>query len=121
MQQQTLTYHQQGQRFLRQAHEELPSDLPQASEKAWGAAAQMVKAIAEQRGWPHRGHRELQHAVNQFVQETGGDSELAILFDAAAQLHRNFYENWLSRERVALGIAAVERFVARMERLLPRP
>ncbi len=121
MQQQTLAYHQQSQRFLRQAHEELPSDLPQTSEKAWGAAAQMVKAVAEDRGWPHRRQRELQHAVNQLVQETGGDSEIAILFDSAAQLHRNFYENWFSRERVALGIAAAERFVARMESLLPRP
>ena len=26
-------------------------DLLQASEKGWGAAAQMVKAVAEARGW----------------------------------------------------------------------
>ena len=34
-------------------------DLLQASEKGWGAAAQMVKAVAETRGWRHSTHRDL--------------------------------------------------------------
>ena len=31
-------------------------DLLQASEKGWGAAARMVKAVAETRGWRHSSH-----------------------------------------------------------------
>ena len=47
----TQTYQQASQRFLAQAKQELAAgDLPQASEKGWGATAQILKAVAEQRG-----------------------------------------------------------------------
>ena len=116
--QQTQTYRQRSRNFLVKARAELDAgDLEQASEKGWGAAAAIVKAIAQDRSWAHRGHRELQDAVNQLVDETR-DGELAGLFDSAAQLHRNFYENWFSLYRVQLGIVAVERFVDKMEPLL---
>ena len=54
--QRTTTYREQSRVFLAQAHfEELAKgDLQQASEKGWGAASQMVKAIAQERtrnGW----------------------------------------------------------------------
>ena len=40
----TQTYQQASQRFLAQAKEELAAgDLLQASEKGWGAAAQMLE------------------------------------------------------------------------------
>ena len=48
--QQTRTYREQSRAFLDKAREELDAgDLVLASEKAWGAAAMMVKAVAEQR------------------------------------------------------------------------
>ena len=54
----TQTYQQASQRFLAQAKQELAAaDLPQASEKGWGATAQILKAVAEQRGWEHSRHR----------------------------------------------------------------
>ena len=44
-------YQQASDRFLAQARQELSDgDLAQASEKGWGTTAQMLKAIAEQRG-----------------------------------------------------------------------
>ena len=46
-------------------------DLLQASEKGWGAAAQMVKCIAESRGWRHEVHRELYQVVGRLSEETG--------------------------------------------------
>ena len=62
--QRTTTYREQSRIFLSQAYEELAKgDLQQASEKGWGAASQMVKAIAQERGWRHRSHRHLQNAV----------------------------------------------------------
>ena len=60
----TQTYQQASQRFLAQAKEELAAgDLQQASEKGWGAAAQMLKAIAEQRGWEHVSRAAEQRSV----------------------------------------------------------
>ncbi len=48
----TQQYLQASERFLAQARRELADDdLAPASEKGWGAATQMLKAIAEQRGW----------------------------------------------------------------------
>ena len=55
-----VTYREAGRHLLAQAHAELEAgDLRQASEKGWGAAAQMVKAAAADRGWSHRSHRDL--------------------------------------------------------------
>ena len=50
-------YRQASERFLAQARQEFADgDLAQASEKGWGATAQMLKAIAQQRGWQHHRH-----------------------------------------------------------------
>ena len=50
----TQQYQQASEHFLAQARQELADgDLPQASEKGWGATAQILKAIAERRGWEH--------------------------------------------------------------------
>ena len=94
------TYVEQSQIYLRQAFEELAvGDLRQASEKGWGAAAQMVKAAAEQQGWPHRGHRALFDAVGAIVAETN-DSNYRRLLSSANDLHINFYDEFLNAEGV---------------------
>ena len=85
-----------GQDFLAKAEEALAQDdLLQASEKGWGAAARMVKAVAEGRGWEHSGHRELFQVVNRLANESG-DLELRHLFHITNSLHSNFYENWMA-------------------------
>ena len=88
-------------------------DLLQASEKGWGAAAQAVKAIAETRGWDHRGHRQLHQAVDRLVAETG-QAELRTLFASANILHSNFYDGFLSEEAVGGYLGEVERFIERL-------
>lgn len=89
-------------------------DLLQASEKAWGAAAQMVKCIAESRGWRHDGHRDLWQAVNRIARETE-DRELRTSFGIAGFLHTNFYEGWLPREAVEDHLTKVEELVQKLE------
>ena len=91
-------------------------DLLQASEKGWGAAAQMVKAVAEARGWRHQGHRQLYEVVDRLVAETGRD-ELVDRFNAAGALHINFYEGWLSAEAVGAHLDEVERLVSQLQLL----
>ena len=56
----TQTYQPASQRFLAQAKQELAAgNLQQASEKGWGVTTQILKAVAEQRGWEHSRHRHL--------------------------------------------------------------
>ena len=83
-----------SRQFMRQAEEEFAKgDKLQASEKAWGAAAHAVKAVAQQRGWQHDGHRYLFEAIDRIYRETN-DSQIRGLFSTANSLHMNFYENW---------------------------
>ena len=92
-------------------------DLAQASEKGWGAAAQMVKAIADQRGWPHDGHASLFQVIRQSADDTG-DTQLVRLFQIANSLHINFYENWIPSESVGESLEAVGELVEKLEQLL---
>jgi uncharacterized protein (UPF0332 family) len=116
--QQTQTYRERSRAFLSKAREELRAgDLEQASEKGWGAAALMVKAVADERGKEHKQHRHLFSVVGDLVKETN-DRELGLLFHVANDLHSNFYENWLSPEQVEQVVEEVERFVDKVERLL---
>ena len=106
-----------GRDFLTKARHYLAEDdLLQASEKGWGAAAQMVKCVAEDRGWSHEGHRQLWSAVNRLVEETG-DREMQTAFGLAGALHTNFYEGWLPRENVENYLAQVEALVLKLEGL----
>ena len=91
-------------------------DLIQASEKGWGAAAQMVKAAAEARDWRHNGHGELFRAINRLADETD-DRQLRTLFHVANSLHVNFYEGWLPQELVEDGLEQVAELVRRLDRL----
>ena len=116
--QRTTTYQEKSRIFLAQAHEELAKgDLAQASEKGWGAAAQMLKAIAEERGWPHETHRELHGTMNALFLETR-DSELLSQFACASYLFINSIEDWSPAILVEDGLWQVERFVEKCEALL---
>lgn len=89
-------------------------DLLQASEKGWGAAARMVKAVAETRGWPHHGHYELWRVIDRLVDETG-DEELRTIFKLASGLHINFYEGWLAREAIEQDLPQIDDLVERLQ------
>ena len=110
-------YSDTGREFIARARTYLAEeDLRQASEKAWGAAAQMVKAAAESRGWRHSGHRDLYVSINRLAEETS-DRDLRILFDSASALHTNFYEGWMPGEMVASSLARVEELVGKLDAL----
>jgi hypothetical protein len=104
--------------YLREGREAVRnSDYPQASEKLWGATAEMVKAVAEARGWPHNGHYQLFSVINCLADETG-DSELPTLFRAASALHTNFYEWWLPPGDVERAAEEVNRLLQKLEGFL---
>ncbi len=108
-------------RFIRQAQEEFAKgDRLQASEKAWGAAAHAVKAVAEQRGWRHDSHARLFDVVSR-VANAMDDPELRDLFHMANSLHQNFYEDWQTDDFVQRGIERVHVLVGKMERYATTP
>lgn len=110
-------YRETSRALLAKGRDELEKgDRLQASEKLWGAAAHIAKAIAARRGWRHDSHAHLFEVVNRLARETQ-DDELRGLFAFAGHLHTNFYENWYPREFIEDGARAVEEFVRRLDRL----
>ena len=113
----TQTYQTASRHLLAQAHEELAAgDTRQASGKGWAAAAQIVKSVAEQRGWEHRNHAALFDAISRLVTETG-DDDIRDLFHIAVSLEANFYENWDNAANVAGSLLDLEQFLDKMEPL----
>ena len=91
---QAQKYRAASKRFFEQSQTELAiGDFAQASEKLWGAAAQQVKAIAED----------------------AGDAELNRLFKVALRLHTNFYEDNLAPDRVHEMATRVEEPIRRLK------
>ena len=102
--------------YLRKARAHLDEgDLPQASEKGWGAAAVLVKAAAEQRGWRHNAHRHLWRAIRLLADETG-DPEIQRQFGLAEALHMNYYEDRLEVERVTAYLDEIEELIQKLQR-----
>ncbi len=116
----TLTYQDAARHLLAQGFEELAEgDSRQASEKGWGAAAQMIKAVASIRGWKHDSHAALYRVIDRLVRENGDDG-IRVRFGMANALHQNFYENWGSADYVAGGLAEVRVLLDKLEPLLDR-
>ena len=100
--------------FLLKAHAYLDEgDLSQASEKGWEAAAYLLEAIAEQRGWPHAWEGDLFIAVDRITAELA-DERVGRLFLSASALQQNFYEGWMTEDSVADGLTAVEDFTQQL-------
>lgn len=116
----TANYAAAGRAYLVAAYQSLAEDdLPEASGKGWEAAENMVKAVAEERGWRHRSHRLLYDIVEDLVDETG-DENLSRWFQAASVLHTNFYENALRPRTVRRNLREVQQLLAELEPLLER-
>ena len=84
-------YKQQAREYLAKSEEYLAiGDLHQASEKGWGAAAWMTKAVAVAQGWQYDQHAHFNVVINNALLATGNDRLLA-LREIANGLHRNYY------------------------------
>ena len=81
----------QSEVFLDRSREYLSAgDLRQASEKGWGAAAWMAKAVAEAQGWQYNRHDEFFTVMRQ-AQDVSGAARLRNLRRAANELHGYYY------------------------------
>ena len=107
-----------SEKYLRDAEEFLiKKDFVQASEKAWEAAAQIVKASAVKEGKELRSHGELYRYVAELSKEKG-DKEIMKLWFSATSLHQNFYENWFPEEAVRIAVEDVKNFIEKLRKFL---
>lgn len=115
----TTTDYQTGSRTMMiQSRTELAQgDLQQASEKGWGAAAQMMNAVAEARGWQHGRHRHLHQIASRLRAETG-DRDIYRFFQIAGNLHENFYENQMAAHDIDEALQDAERLLDKLEAIL---
>lgn len=106
------------EKYIREGEELLKKgDYVQASEKFWGSASQVVKALAAERGLELKSHGELHRFVAGLEREKG-DPEIRRLWQSAGMLHQNFYENWLPPEMVEGNVEDVKKFVEKLKKLL---
>ncbi len=117
-----------SRRFIQHAREELEKgNRLQAGEKAWGAVAQYLKIIGEQRGWRHTSHRQLEsiaHHVRAEYPEYNSAQFTDALWFAYRNGHENFYENHRNTDEVKEAIEGAETALPVLESLIdeaPRP
>ena len=113
-------YKQTGRWMMDKAEWEFrQGDLMQASEKAWGAAAHFLKAMAVLRGLNHDSHHHLVQIAGKLRKETGND-DIVLLFNTAESLHVNFYAARLDEDLVRLGLDKVQELLDILE-AIPTP
>lgn len=111
-------YLELSKKYLEEGEELLArGDVAQACEKFWGAVAEVIKAVAESRGWEHAKHRHLMEVVSRLFGETE-DRELLRLVASAERLHPNFYEDFMSREEAEVHIEDSRKLVGKLEMYL---
>ena len=102
---------------LRQSDEEFSAgDHLQASEKLYGAAVQVVTAIAQQRNWRYDSHRSMKNAVYRLAREYG-DNSIVSEFNTSERFHWHFYHDSLEPYEIEVERPIVHEFVARMAAL----
>jgi hypothetical protein len=106
------------EKYIREAEEFLAKkDYVQASEKAWGAASQIIKAIAVKEGRELRSHAALWEYAD-ILAEKIKDSEFRYLWRTANALHQNFYENWMPPREVEFSIKDIKNLIEKLKKFL---
>ena len=111
-------YAAQSRDFLAKSRDFLViDDLHQASEKGWGAASHMAKAVAAAHGWDYDTHADFTKVMVN-VRRMTNNPRLAELRDTANSLHVNYYLR--KRQLDAADIAeSLERIAELVELLAP--
>jgi uncharacterized protein (UPF0332 family) len=105
-------------KFLKNAKELLDKqDYVQASEKLWGATAQIIKAIALKRGKHLRSHAAINKYADQLSKELN-DKAILDYFSIANSLHQNFYEDWLTPDTVIQNAKSIEKLIKKLKPLV---
>ena len=90
-------------------------DTIQAAEKAWGAVAHFVKAIAVAQGWPNETHRHPLSNARRLLDLTPVPDLNLVRLSAVRQLHQNFYEDDPDPADVSVHIDAAEELLVALK------
>ena len=115
-------YRLQSREFLAKSRTYLADDdLHQASEKGWGAAAWMAKAVATAQEWQYDKHEHFDEVLYQAGKLTG-DDRLRTFRAIANDLHGNFYQRkrFLHGDVIAAALDEVETLLDLLEPLTER-
>ena len=108
----------QADEFLVRAREYLADgQLHQASEKGWGAAAHMAKAVAEAQGWEYERHADFSVVLNHARRLTD-NARLGDLRATANDLHGNYYRRKRQLDAETIG-EDIEKVAQLLELLAP--
>ena len=111
-------YAAQAREFLAKAREYLAADdLHQASEKGWGAASHMAKAVAAAQGWEYETHADFSVVLGRARRLTG-DARLGGLRGIANELHGNYYRRKRHLDAAVIG-EDIESMAELLELLAP--
>ena len=104
-----------SQDFLHKARVELEKgDLLQASEKAWGATAHTIEAVAEKRRWFSEADWKLRRAALIIADETGDDFLMGS-YSLTRDAHFNFYHHHYNAREIERAIDATAFLVAALD------
>ncbi len=91
----------------------------QASEKAWGALAHYVKAVAEERGWENEHHADIMRIAGALVSAADSPDRQGERLRSVRALHVNFYEDDLGPALVQGGIDDARKLLAALKAAEP--
>lgn len=115
-----IDFEAQAREFFERAQEYLArGDLQQASEKGWGAASHMAKAVALSQGWRYESHAEFSVVLNQAWKATGND-RIADLKGFPNELHGNYYrrKRHLDADEIAFDLRRVSELLEALSPLV---
>ena len=111
-------YAQCARDFLAASDREFAAgDRQQASEKLYGAANEALSAIAIQRSWKHRTHRDMKNVAQRLATECE-DLFLSAGFNTAEKFHKNFFHDEMEDYEIEADRPLVHEYVARVLALL---
>ena len=111
-------YESQAQEFLANSRDFLVAgNLHQASEKGWGAAAHMAKAVAVAQGWEYETHSDFSEVMNQ-ARLLANNPRISELRSVANELHINYYKRKRHLNSTAIR-EDLERIAELLEMLYP--
>ena len=107
-----------ARKFLADSDREFAAgERQQASEKLYGAANEALTAIAVQRGWKYRTHRDMKN-VSQRLAEECNDPLLIGGFTTAEKFHKNFFHDEMEEYEIVVDRPYVHQFVHRVLELI---
>ena len=111
-------YAQCARKFLVDSDREFAAgDRQQASEKLYGAANEALTAVAVQREWKYRSHRDMKNAAQRLAEEYN-DPFLFTGFNTAEKFHKNFFHDEMEEYEIESDRLYVHLFVNRVLELI---